>query len=50
VTRERIRQIEKESFAKMEREKEKRELKKGFSFILKNILKKMEALKERMFF
>jgi len=35
LTRERIRQIEKESFAKMEKEKEKRELKKVFFYFEK---------------
>ena len=44
LTRERIRQIEKESFAKMEREKEKRELKKVF-FYFEKYLKENGGLK-----
>jgi len=44
LTRERIRQIEKESFAKMEKEKEKRELKKVF-FYFEKYLKENGGLK-----
>jgi hypothetical protein len=44
LTRERIRQIERESFAKMEKEKEKRELKKVF-FYFENYLKENGGLK-----
>ncbi len=44
LTRERIRQIEKESFAKMEKEKEKRELKKVF-FYFEEYLKENGGLK-----
>ena len=44
LTRERIRQIERESFAKMEKEKEKRELKKVF-FYFEEYLKENGGLK-----
>ena len=44
LTRERVRQIEKESFAKMEKEKEKRELKKVF-FYFEKYLKENGGLK-----